>query len=234
MNKRILSLVAVILVVCSLFTLAGCGNQVAQQEESLTDQTESLDPGLEEEEEKEVLNDEKEPETKPASKPQQTQQTQQSKPVEKPAEKPVEKPAEKPAEKPETQPTTVGEKLLAEFKKIAGSGDALSIANTLSTNKLIPFSAMASNVVPGLLSGFDNAEIKGFKDGATFGPMIGSIAFIGYVFELENGTNASDFIATLKANANLRWNICVEAEEMVAGSSGNKVFFVMCPKDFED
>ena len=80
----------------------------------------------------------------------------------------------------------------------------------------------------------DNAEITGFKNGATFGPMIGSIPFIGYVFELEDGVSASDFIANLKKNANLRWNICVEAEEMVAGSSGNKVFFVMCPKAFEE
>jgi len=94
--------------------------------------------------------------------------------------------------------------------------------------------AGAMEVEPGLLSGFDNAEITGFKSGAVFQPMIGSIAFIGYVFELEDGVSASDFIATLKKNANLRWNICVEAEEMVAGSSQNKVFFVMSPKHFEE
>ena len=94
--------------------------------------------------------------------------------------------------------------------------------------------AGAMEVEPGLLSGFDNYEVTGFKSGATFGPMIGSIAFIGYVFELEDGVSASDFIANLRSNANLRWNICVEAEEMVTGSSGNKVFFVMCPKEFDE
>ena len=38
----------------------------------------------------------------------------------------------------------------------------------------------------------------------------------------------------LKANANLRWNICTTADEMVAGSVGNKVFFVMCPTEFTE
>jgi len=67
-----------------------------------------------------------------------------------------------------------------------------------------------------------------------FQPMIGSIAFIGYVFELEDGVSASDFAANLKQNANMRWNICVEAEETVTSVAGNKVFFVMCPKQFEE
>ena len=89
-------------------------------------------------------------------------------------------------------------------------------------------------VEEGLLSGFDNAEIKGFKKGAVFMPMIGSIAFVGYVFELESASETSAFISMLKKNANPRWNICVEADETVAGSYGNKVFFVMCPKSLEE
>ena len=153
----------------------------------------------------------------------------------KPAEKPAEKPSEeKPAEKPQETAKTVGNKLLAEFKSKANSGSALSIAESLANGGSLPFMAGAMEVEPGLLSGFDNAEITGFKSGAVFQPMIGSIAFIGYVFELEDGVSAKDFIANLKSSANLRWNICVEAEEMVAGSSGNKVFFVMCPKQFEE
>ena len=54
--------------------------------------------------------------------------------------------------------------------------------------------------------------------------MIGSIPFVGYVFVLEDGTDKTEFISNLKENANLRWNICVEAEEMVTGVAGNKVF----------
>ena len=88
-------------------------------------------------------------------------------------------------------------------------------------------------VEPGFLTGFDNTEIKGFKEGAMFAPMIGTIPFVGYVFTLDDSTNASDFISTLKSAANLRWNICTSADEMVTGSAGNKVFFVMCPKSFD-
>ena len=90
---------------------------------------------------------------------------------------------------------------------------------------------MSAPVEEGFLAGFGNTEIKGFKEGAMFAPVIGSVPFVGYVFFLEDNADASAFISTLKANADLRWNICVEAEEMVAGNVGNKVFFVMCNKD---
>ena len=92
---------------------------------------------------------------------------------------------------------------------------------------------VAVSVEPGYLNGFDNAEIKGFKEGAMFAPMMGTLPVIGYVFVLENAADASSFVSTLKQNANLRWNICTSADEMVAGSVGNKVFFVMCPTSFE-
>jgi hypothetical protein len=110
---------------------------------------------------------------------------------------------------------------------------ALSIAEALSTNSVVPYSLAAMEIEPGLLQGFDNAEIKGFKEGAVFMPMIGTHPFIGYVFVLENGADTQSFISNLKSNANLRWNICTTADEMVAGSVGNKVFFVMCPSSFE-
>ncbi len=146
------------------------------------------------------------------------------------AQKPEEKPAE---DKKEESAQTVGNILLGEFKAQAGSKDALAIAESLAQSSILPFMAGAMEVEQGLLSGFDNYEVKGFQKGATFMPMMGSIAFVGYVFELEDGVNPADFIADLKKNANLRWNICVEAEEMVTGNVGNKVFFVMCPKQFE-
>lgn len=153
----------------------------------------------------------------------------------KPSAKPEEsaKPSEKPAEKPAEEPKTVGTKLLAEFKQKASSSP-LAIAESFANGGALPFMAGAMEVEPGLLAGFDNYEVKGFKSGAQFGPMMGSIAFVGYVFELEDGVSSSDFVAELKKNANMRWNICVEAEEMVTGAVGNKVFFVMCPKSFEE
>ncbi|MBE7053353.1 MAG: hypothetical protein E7391_03660 [Ruminococcaceae bacterium] len=136
--------------------------------------------------------------------------------------------------KEEVSSSTLGNALLADFKAKASSMDVLPLAEALLTNPQIKFMGGAMEVEEGLLSGFDNAEITGFKKGAVFMPMIGSIPFIGYVFELENASDVNTFISTLKSNANKRWNVCVEAEEMIAGSVGNKVFFVMCPKTIEE
>ncbi|MBQ2890137.1 MAG: hypothetical protein IJE44_00650 [Clostridia bacterium] len=154
------------------------------------------------------------------------------KPAEKPEEKPAEKPAEKPEEKPAEQPKTLGTALLADFKAAAKAGKSTEeIVNVLCQNSKIEFSAVTNPVAVGdYLPGFDGEEIKGFKSGVAFMPMIGSIPFVGYVFELENAGDTASFIQTLKSQANLRWLVCAEAEEMVYGAEGNKVFFVMCPK----
>ena len=66
-----------------------------------------------------------------------------------------------------------------------------------------------------------------------FGPMIGTIPFIGYVFTLAEGADVEAFKTLLTDNANLRWNICTAAEELVVESEGNTVFFLMCPTTFE-
>ena len=105
------------------------------------------------------------------------------------------------------KPETVGEILLDDFKKDA-SGSAQEIAERIVGNKIIQFMGGATPVEPGLLSGFDNTEIKGFKEGAMFGPMMGTIPFVGYIFVLEDGADVDAFVTTLKDNANLRWNIC--------------------------
>lgn len=131
-----------------------------------------------------------------------------------------------------SEATTVGEKLLADFKADS-TGTAQEIADRLLTNEVIQFMGGATPVEEGLLSGFDNAEIKGFKEGVMFAPMMSSIAFVGYIFELPEDADVDEFKTTLKDSANLRWNICVEAEELIVESEGNKVFFLMCPKSFE-
>lgn len=128
--------------------------------------------------------------------------------------------------------TTVGQTLLADFKADS-TGTAQEIADRLITNPVIEFMGGATPVEEGLLSGFDNAEIKGFKEGVMFAPMMSSIAFVGYIFELPEDADVEAFKTTLKDSANLRWNICVEAEELIVESEGNKVFFLMCPKSFE-
>ena len=224
--KRLLT---IILTVSMLAALTGCGDKKKDNNSDNKDKNPSA-----------VANEENvaqqpevplnENETSENNQAQEDSETSENK---KPADS---KPSgnKKPAEKEEEKDKTLGETLLSDFKKQADSGkSSLEIAEALMANPAIKFNGGAMPVEEGLLSGFDNAEIKGFKSGATFLPMIGSIAFVGYVFELENPDDASSFIANLRNNANLRWNVCVEAEEMITGSQGNKVFFVMCPKSLE-
>ncbi|MBR5236466.1 MAG: hypothetical protein IKW06_03750 [Clostridia bacterium] len=224
-------MIALLLAIATALTLAACAGKVNDADSEVLDKEQQVEEMVEidKETEEDVKEEEKSPETeKPSEKPTQ-------KPAEKPAETPAPAPESTPSEKPQEQAKTVGQKLLADFnQKAASYTGAEALANAIVTNPIIPFSGATMAVEPGLLSGFGNAEINGFKEGAMFGPVIGSVPFIGYVFVLEDGTDASGFIATLKANADLRWNICVEAEEMVAGSAGNKVFFVMCPKEFSE
>jgi len=103
------------------------------------------------------------------------------------------------------------------------------LADTLVRHPLIRFEGMSASVEPGLLAGFDNYEVTGFRSGAMFAPAIGSIAFIGYVFELEDGVDAQGFVSGLSNNANLRWLVCIPAGQLAVGAHGNIVFFVMCP-----
>ncbi|MBQ2932673.1 MAG: procyclic acidic repetitive family protein [Clostridia bacterium] len=234
-------LISIFLVIVMIFALVACGgkNKVDEQVNEDSGQvqenvnTETNKDEVKEENPEDDKKDEKNPanvtDKKPEAKPETNPET---KPETKPEAKPEVKPETKPEEKPAPQASTAGEKLLADFNAKAGSSSsATALAEAISQNPIIPFSAMAVPVEPGFLAGFGNTEIKGFKEGAMFGPVIGSVPFVGYVFVLEDGVSASDFISTLKSNADLRWNICVEAEEMVAGSVGNKVFFVMCNKD---
>ncbi len=229
-------LIAAILAAMTALTFAACGEKKMDDTQQMVESApvlgEESQQAPETEEDKPTATPEATPEANKQDKPQDNQPADK-KPEVQPSPTPEATPTPAPTQKPEEQKKTVGQTLLADFKAKAGAtSGALSLAEKMIANPIIPFSGVTMAVEPGLLSGFGNAEIKGFKEGATFGPMIGSVPFIGYVFVLEDGANASDFIATLKKNADLRWNICVEAEEMVTGSAGNKVFFVMCPKEF--
>ena len=133
---------------------------------------------------------------------------------------------------PSVSDKTVGQTLSDDFKSDT-TGTAQEIADRIISNKIIQFMGGTMPVEEGLLSGFDNTEIKGFKDGVMFAPMMSSIAFVGYIFELDEGADVESFKTTLKNSANMRWNICVEAEELIVESEKNKVFFLMCPKSFE-
>ena len=83
-------------------------------------------------------------------------------------------------------------------------------------------------VQEGYLTGFE-VEIKGFKKGVTFGPMIGTIPFVGYIFESDT---PDELVATLEKEHKLNWNICTTADRMFVQKKGNFVFFVMSPNSF--
>ena len=164
-----------------------------------------------------------------------------------PAAAPEDTPAEMPTPSVDAEGTveddmavsgdTVGAMLAEEFHALKAEKPEITaqeMADAIITNPIIAFGGATMEVQPGLLTGFDNAEITGFSNGVMFAPMIGSIPFVGYVFTLEDGVDAAAFMQTLTDSANPRWNICVEADETVVENADNMVFFVMCPAQFEE
>ncbi len=132
---------------------------------------------------------------------------------------------------------TVGEKLRADFIKAAANKDASAqeIVDAIIADPVLDIAVSSNEVEEGLLTGFDNVEFSDFLEAVQFGPMISGIPFIGYVFVLdEEDGDADGFVKALKDNANPRWNVCTEADEVIAEKSGNKVFFLMCPKSFDE
>ena len=129
---------------------------------------------------------------------------------------------------------TAGQILFASFQEMMAAKPettAQEAADALITNEIIQFMGGTMPVEPGFLQGF-KTEITGFEEAVVFMPMIGgAIPFVGYVFDLAADADVEAFMTTLKENADMRWNICVEAEEMVVEAIGDKVFFLMCKKD---
>ena len=121
---------------------------------------------------------------------------------------------------------TLGGKYVNAFNS-SKSSDADSMVNDLLEGVEAPYDLLPIEVEPGYLNGFDT-EINGFNKGVMFAPMIGSIPFVGYVFETDN---AGALETMLKENANMRWNICTEADEMVSATKNNLVFFMMCTNE---
>lgn len=131
------------------------------------------------------------------------------------------------------EPSTVAQALAMDFESKVSSNAQMNceaLADYLLQNEVCSFSGMTLPVQEGFLNGF-TSEVTGFSEAAMFSPMIGAIPFVAYVFQVESNQDA--FIQTLKEKADLRWNVCTQADEMVAVSKGNKVFFVMAPISFE-
>lgn len=133
----------------------------------------------------------------------------------------------------EPEATTPAAMLLNEFKTIvADEKDTEAIAGKLAESEVFgnDIAVATMPVEEGFLNGF-SAEIKGFTKGTMFAPMIGAMPIVGYVFETED---AEALKAALKENADLRWNICTQADEMVCDNVDGLVFFMMAPASFEE
>lgn len=127
---------------------------------------------------------------------------------------------------------TVANTLSETFEKeIKKQKDIEKVAQTLSESEVIVPAVQTFTISKGdYLSGFKE-EIKGFDKVVGIAPMIGTIPFIAYIFEVEN---PKEFAETLEENAQLNWNICTEADEMKITIVDNYVFFVMSPNSFEE
>lgn len=130
----------------------------------------------------------------------------------------------------DTPTDTVASKLYELFEtEIATTDDINEVANKLIEAEYFKEVSMTTmEVEPGWLNGFEN-EIKTFNNGVIFAPMIGTIPFVGYIFETDD---TELLIDELEANALLNWNICTTADEMLVKAHGNYVFFVMSPYSF--
>lgn len=146
--------------------------------------------------------------------------------------------ADTPASEEATAPSnddgsaSVGQVLRKDFQDRVAADPSLTaqeLADALLSNEAIEFAPASMPVEEGLLNGFGNAEITGFSEGVQFGPVIGSIAFIGYIFILDADTDGDAFVQTLKDNADLRWNVCVAADELIVERVGSTVLFLMSP-----
>ena len=126
---------------------------------------------------------------------------------------------------------TLAEILEYDFQMRVSDGETglTALAEGLLDNDAINFDGVTMPVEPGLLMGFGNTEITGFDEGVQFGPLISTTPFIGYLFHLDGSVDDDDFMETLEANADLRWNICTSADEMVSSEKSDIVLFVMAP-----
>lgn len=241
-------LLSVLIVLAMVFALASCGGKKANDKKdketvNKQDVVTSIEDEKDETSEKEEVKDEKEDiknEVKEENKkPSEDKKEDKVPPATDDNKAPVQpQPSNPPKQEEQTpsQPKTVGY-TLADVFKANSSSDLNTIANKLiAAPALSPIgqSLAAMDIEEGYLTGFDNEEIKGFKKGVMFAPMMGTIPFVGYVFELASADDVAAFTAKLKSASNLRWNICTSADEKVVTSVGNKVFFVMCPLNFEE
>ena len=192
-------IICALLALTLLFGLAGCGGNKNDSKDDPKDEvTESQKPQGSEAPDKDDSSEKPESSANPSEKPSAS---------EKPATSP--KPSEKPVEsaKPEL---TISDVLSSIYY---GTGDLPTLGTvsiTADTFKNYLF-----------IDSIQGAEAMASE------ALIGSIAHSVVVLKVPDGTDAATTAASVKAAANPRKWICVEAEKVIVRSSGNWVLLVM-------
>ena len=104
------------------------------------------------------------------------------------------------------------------------------ISDILAHSSALPYPMSSSAVDPSYLPGFAGEyQPAGYREAYAFGPDTTAVAFQGYIFQVEEGADAQALADALEENADLAWNICMAADQVVVGTVGDLVFFLMCP-----
>lgn len=225
MKKIICALLALTL----LFGLAGCGGNKNDSKDDPKDEvTESQKPQGSEAPDKDDSSEKPESSANPSEKPSASEKPATSpKPSDKPVEsaKPSEKPtaSPKPSEKPTTSPKP-------SEKPVESAKPELTISDVLSSIYYGTGDLPTLGTVSITADTFKNYlfidSIQGAEAMASEA-LIGSIAHSVVVLKVPDGTDAATTAASVKAAANPRKWICVEAEKVIVRSSGNWVLLVM-------
>lgn len=211
-------LLCAVLALIMLFSLAGCGlfGKKPVNDEDITGETvtDSEKPQDDTESPKPSEDTDSKPEESPAASEKPSEKPNaSSKPSEKPTATP--KPSEKPAPTPTPAPSEKPELTISDVLSSIyyGTADLPSLGTTSVSSDL-----------------FKNYLFIDYIDGAqamASEALIGSIAHSVVVLKVPSGTDAATTAASVKANANPRKWICVEAEKVIVRSSGSWVLLVM-------
>lgn len=210
--------IALALSLCMILTLVACGEKKNVMNNAEDQKVETSVPQEQETEVKEETIDKKEEAVKPEVK---TEEKPEEKPVQQsPANKPADLPAELPAEKPEEKPAP--KEALSDIMSAITSnlGEMPMLMNEPLTEENFEFFTFAKYV--------NGAEAFVSE------PMMGSFAHSVVLVRLPEGADVTAFANEVKANANARKWICVEAEKVTVTQKDDLVLLVMSSAERAD
>lgn len=233
--------ITLILALISALALTSCGKEEKKAEEKTIEtnvetkvdenQNETLDGEVELPKDEEIVADPAAPEEKPLVTPPISQQNDNKKPEANPTQKPVDapKPAEtqKPVEAPKPAET---QKPVEEPKPQVPQKDTRSLNEIMSDILVGMGETPMLGEIPLDAENFEFFTFAPFVDGAeglVSEPMMGSFAHSVVLVRLPDGADVKDFANQVKANADPRKWICVEAQEVKVSTKGNLVLLVM-------